>query len=129
MFQLRNLYVQVLTRRRRTALFVSYHCLVFVRIGNNAIQCLSTVRILSVFSARSLSVRILSISILSGFSKKLSVVCLPGRTRMGQRCPDFRCPCPLTSGYNIKRKNFKLLGGRPSCPVVGRMSVSAISVR
>ena len=34
--------------------------------------------------------------ILSGFLKKLFVVCLSGRTRTRQSCPNFHCPCPPT---------------------------------
>jgi len=29
--------------------------------------------------------------------KKLYVVCMSGRTRTRQSCPDFHCPCPPTS--------------------------------
>ena len=40
-----------------------------------------------------------AVRILSGiFEKTLSVVCLPDRTSTRQSCPDFRCPCPPTSG-------------------------------
>ena len=70
----------------------------------DSVRCQDSVRILRKISVRCLSVRILSVSvlsgvrILSGFSKKsLSVVCLSGRTRTRQSCPDFHCPCPPTS--------------------------------
>ena len=77
------------SRRRRTALSVSCPCLVSVRISR---KILSDVCLLSVFSIRCLSVRILpdsilsAVRILSGFcEKKQSVVCLSGRTRTRQR--------------------------------------------
>ena len=69
------------SRRRRTALSVSCPCLVFFRKILSCVCLLSGVRILSKFS-----------------KKSLSVVCLPGRTKTRQSCPDFRCPCPPTSG-------------------------------
>ena len=50
------------------------------------------------------SVRIFPFSILTAVwilseLKKLSIVCLSGRTRTGQNCPEFHCPCPPTSGF------------------------------
>ena len=95
-------------------------------LGKNAVRCLSAVRILCPVSVcldsvrcpdfvqnfvknpvRCPSVRIFLVSILSavrilcGFSKKtLSVVCLSGRTRTRQSCPDFRYPCPPTSAID-----------------------------
>ena len=60
------------------------------------------------FSVRCLSVRILSVSILSGFSKlscpfRNKVV----RTRTRRRCPDFYCPCPPTSGEQFRTRTFR----------------------
>ena len=91
-------------RRRRTALSVSCPCLGFVRIIRKIV---SGVCLLSGFCPDFLSGICLSwfclsrFSPLSGFcpnfSKKLSVVCLSGRIRTRQSCPDFHCPCPPTS--------------------------------
>ena len=39
------------------------------------------------------------------FKKTLSGVCLSGRTRTRQSCPDFRCPCPPTSDLNMNFVN------------------------
>ena len=68
----------------------------------DSVRCLDFVRIFVKKTVRCLSVRILSISILSAvrnFRKKtLSVVCMSDRTRTRHSCPDFRCPCPQTSG-------------------------------
>ena len=70
----------------------------------DSVRCQDSVRILRNKVVRCLSVRTLSVSILSavrglsGFLEKtLSAVCLSGRTRTRQSCPDFRCPCPPTS--------------------------------
>ena len=40
---------------------------------------------------------------------------LTGRTRTRQSCPDFRCPCPPTSGWNcyILYVTYILLGKHP----------------
>ena len=81
------------TRRRRTTLSVS-----LFRFGpylENPVRCLSTIRILSVFSVWYLSGVCLSqFCPLSGFYpnflKKLSVVCLSDWTRTRQRYPDIR---------------------------------------
>ena len=100
-----------LIRRRRTALSKSRFCPDF---PENPVRWLSAVWILSGFSVKCLSVRILSVSILSavrvlsGFLKKLCPLSLcPTRTR--QSCPDFRCPCPPSSDSNVKRYEFALL--------------------
>ena len=90
----------------------------------DSVRCQDSVRIFRKKAFRCLSVRTLSVSIpsavrvLSGFLKKtLSAVCLSVRTRTRQSCPDFRCPCPPTSGHKdayfllflnkISRKNSK----------------------
>ena len=103
---LRHIFA-TLIRRRRTALSVSCPCLIFVRIFRKIV---SGVCLLSGFSVRCLSIRTLSVSILSAvrilsgfFEKTLSAVCLSGRARTRQSCPDFRCPCPPTSD------NYKML--------------------
>ena len=74
----------------------------------DSVRCLDFVRNFVKKTVRCLSVRILSVSILSAvrilseiFEKTLSVVCLSGRTRTRQSCPDFRCPCPPTSGLSM----------------------------
>jgi len=63
--------------------------------------CTGLVSYLFGFSGKSCPVSVCPdflVSILSGFSKKkLSVVCLPGRTRTRTSCLDFHCPCPPTS--------------------------------
>ena len=111
-----NLTVRCLSGIRILSGF-SVRCL-SVRILS--VSILSGVRILSGFlekkafrclSVRTLSVSILSaVRILSGFLKKtLSAVCLSGRTRTRQSCPDFRCPCPPSSDSNVKRYEFALL--------------------
>ena len=55
------------------------------------VRCLSAVRILSGL-----------------WEKMLSVVCLPGRTRTRQSCPDSHCPCPSKSDSDVG-DNVKLL--------------------
>ena len=47
--------------------------------------------------------------------QKLSVVCLRGRTRTRQRCPDFRCLSPSKSAYyGVHNKEIKpLTGSKP----------------
>ena len=76
----------------------------------DSVRCQDSVRIFRKKAFRCLSVRTLSVSILSavrvlsGFLKKtLSAVCLSGRTRTRQSCPDFRCPCPPTSAQTGNR--------------------------
>ena len=39
-------------------------------------------------------------------SKKLSVVCLSGRTKTRQSCPDFRCPCPPTFASGVVKNTL-----------------------
>ena len=56
------------------------------------------------------TVRVLSLSrFCPDFQKIVSGVCLSGRTRTRQSCPDFRCPCPPTSGnnYNVSKPKSK----------------------
>ena len=87
---------------------VRIHCPVSVcpdPVCLDSVRCQDSVRIFRKKAFRCLSVRTLSVSILSGvrilsgfLGKTLSVVCLSGRTRTRQSCPDFRCPCPPTSG-------------------------------
>ena len=99
------------SRRLRTKLSVSHHCLVFVRIFR---KILSGVCLLSGFCCQ-LSVRIFltdlsTVWILtdeqSGFqTKPLSIVYLSGRTRTRRSCPDLHCPFPPTSyGYKFLPK-------------------------
>ena len=71
----------------------------------DSVRCPDSVRNFVKNPVRCLSVR-MSLSRfcpVSGFCpdfqrKTLSIVCLSGRTRARQSCPDFRCPCPPTSG-------------------------------
>ena len=76
----------------------------------DSVRCQDSVRIFRKKTFRCLSVRTLSVSILSavrilsGFLEKtLSAVCLSGRARTRQSCPDFRCPCPPTSAQTGNR--------------------------
>ena len=71
--------------------------------------CPVLVSFLSKFSGKSRSVSVCCpdsvwifcpVSVCPDFRKKLSDVCLSGRTRTRQSCPDFHCPCPPTSDYS-----------------------------
>ena len=80
---------------------MSCPCLVFVRIFWKIVSgvCLGSVSCPD--SVRIFRKKCCPVSVCPDYRKKLPVVCLSGRTRTRQSCPDFHCPCPPTSDYDF----------------------------
>ena len=90
----------------------------YTDVGGQHCPCPVLVSFLSWFSVKSCPVSVCPDSVCVGsvscldsvlcpdsvriIEKKLPVVCLSGRTRTRQSCPDFHCPCPPTSELNHK---------------------------